>query len=91
MKNKRAIIPPRLGWRENAFYLVEVKLYENNVEHISIFYTGYLDDSGFPSGYNQVSNPTYENKTFKITEVFSLKSIKRLTESNALSMKQWQK
>tara|TARA_R110000744_G_scaffold213608_1_gene332475 strand:- start:302 stop:583 length:282 start_codon:yes stop_codon:yes gene_type:complete len=84
---EQEIIPPRNGWMENTFYLVEVKLYGTNVTHRSIFYSGFIN--GFenrPGGYNCIMNPTYEDERYKINNIKYLKVIRRLTFANELSM-----
>ena len=57
LPEKSEIIEPEGGWKEQAYYIVEVAFCRSNVVHTSLFYTGFLNggkhgDEGIPGGYN---------------------------------------
>jgi hypothetical protein len=75
--DKFGIISPKDGWKEECFYVVEVKVSRHNLLHKSLFYSGFLDSIGVPAGYNQVINPTYEYP-IELQEIYYLKVIEEL-------------
>lgn len=48
----RTIIPPKDGWKEQTYYIVDVAFSPDNVIHRTIFYTGFLNGNMEPAGYN---------------------------------------
>ncbi|NOG70452.1 hypothetical protein [Roseicella sp. DB1501] len=57
---------PHGGWRERAYYVVDVKFTHDNPEHKAIFYTGFLNGADkSPGGYSGLFNPTYEPEFIK--------------------------
>jgi len=68
---------PEGGWEPQCFYVVEVSFRRGNPEHRSLFYSGFLTDSGVPSGYNAIFNPSYD-QIFELKDVKHIKVIQRL-------------
>ena len=50
---KKAVLPPEGGWKPSTYYVCRVSYRKENPVHTKIFYSGFLDDKGNPSGYNQ--------------------------------------
>ncbi len=48
----QTIIPPRGGWKEHTWYLVDVSYSKNNPIHRDLLYTGFLGQQGQPQGYH---------------------------------------
>ena len=74
------IYPPKKGWEENTWYLVEVAFDKYNVIHRSLFYTGFLNGMPhrkFPGNYNMLENPTYDYN-YKIDDIYYMRVIKKL-------------
>ena len=72
------IYPPKKGWEENTWYLVEVAFDKYNVIHRSLFYTGFLNGMPhrkFPGNYNMLVNPTYDYN-YKIDDIYYMRVIK---------------
>lgn len=78
--SKQTIHPPKDGWKQETFYIVEVAFSDVNVVHKAIFYTGFLNgkDNG-PGGYNYLTCPSYENN-YDISDVFYIKAVEELFE-----------
>jgi len=75
---KRTIIPPKDGWKQKTYYIIECAFSKTNVIHKSILYSGFLHN-GEPSGYSFIISAGYENiKSFheafyiKVLSSFSL-------------------
>ncbi len=58
---EKIIIPPKDGWRENCYYIVEAAFSPTNPTHRYIFFTGFLNGGGSmteagndPGGYNEI-------------------------------------
>lgn len=73
---KRTIEKPKTGWKECAYYAVDIAFNRFNPVHRAIFYTGFLDKKGLPAGYNQVWNPTGDNGR-NINDLYYLKVIRK--------------
>lgn len=74
------IYPPKKGWEEETWYLVEVAFSKYNVIHKSLFYTGFLNGMPhrkFPGNYNILVNPTYD-LNYKISDIYYMRVIKKL-------------
>ena len=52
--------PEPTGLQTNTYYRCKVQLYENNMEHEAIFYSGFVDKEGKPGGYACIMEPTYD-------------------------------
>ena len=50
---KGTVIEPEGGWLERRYYIVYAAFSAFNPIHRYIFFTGFLDSSGRPNGYNQ--------------------------------------
>ena len=48
------VTPPKNGWKQQSYYVVNVSFSNNNPIHRAIFYTGFLNDDGQPNGYNEI-------------------------------------
>jgi len=70
------VVPPRSGWKERKYYLVDVAYSGGNVIHRSIFYSGFLTD-GKPGGYNILLSPFSDNDS-SLRDVFYLKVVRIL-------------
>lgn len=79
MEAPKGVFPPKEGWEENTWYLVEVSYFEGNPVHKSLFYTGFLHE-GRPNGYNCLVplHGTGGRKHTEIHEVRYLRAIKML-------------
>lgn len=80
MKVEREIIPPKNGWKQNTWYIVDISCRPGNPIHESLFYTGFLDN-GKPSGYNGLvpaNGPDFEDKPLTINQVVYCKAKKEL-------------
>lgn len=70
-------VAPDGGWKENTYYVCEVAFSSNNVIHNTLFYSGFLDSSGEPSGYNgfihgsgcRDGNPTLHDAYYVIPRI----------------------
>ena len=52
---------PKGGWKERAYYVVEVCFNKDNPTHKAILYTGFLNrENKSLGGYSGIFNPTYE-------------------------------
>ena len=49
---KPQIIWPRGGWKPHTWYLVRVMVAASNPEHHALFFTGFLDENGYPGNYS---------------------------------------
>lgn len=49
---EKQIIPPKSGWKDDTYYIVDVSFSKNNPVHRLIFFSGFLN-KGIPCGYNQ--------------------------------------
>lgn len=74
----KGIIPPEGGWEESTYYVVHVGITENNVIHKAIFFTGFLDESGNPGGYNVVFNHSYDFPFPKCRDVYYMEAISKI-------------
>lgn len=86
MDNEFGIFPPENGWVARAWYLVEVSYRKGNPIHKSLFYTGFLNNKGEPSGYNCLVpvNGTADHRHTEIHQVRYLKAIKILYQEDEL-------
>ncbi|ATE85836.1 hypothetical protein KPS64_gp106 [Shigella phage KPS64] len=75
----KGIHPPKGGWKDNTFYIVEVAYKPLNMIHKAMFYTGFCDDNGVPAGYNWLMNGGYE-ELCNIQEAYYLKAIAELPD-----------
>lgn len=71
----KQIITPFGGWKPQQYYLAEIAYSRNNSLHRSIFYSGFLTEKGFPSGYNCILSPVVDGKP-TIAEIYYMKVIK---------------
>ena len=62
---------PEGGWKKRTYYKVLVKLSKSNVEHTSIFFSGYLHN-GKPSGYNKLFNPSYD-RHYEFCDIYAMR------------------
>ena len=88
-REKQIIIPPRFGWREKTWYLVEVSYGTGNPIHHQLFYTGYLNGDEKrtrPGGYNFV---TAQGDFSDINRVYYLKAIKVIISRRRFEMTRW--
>lgn len=69
---KQYIYPPKGGWKQNAYYIVDVAFSINNPIHRRIFYTGFLND-GQPAGYNHFDSD-YEDGQLTISDATYVKA-----------------
>jgi len=76
LHEKKEIIPPEGGWKENTYYIVEVSFRKTNPVHRKIFYSGFLD-GGFPAGYNQLFAGR-DTGFVSIKDAFYLKVLKEI-------------
>lgn len=76
-RKNQTIIPPDNGWEGETCYQVEVKFNGANLQHYSIFYSGFLHTDNYPCGYNILFNPTYSRK-YDISDVYYMKVLKKL-------------
>jgi len=77
------IIPPKEGWQEHTWYLVEVAYNRHNPVHLSLFFSGFLNERGrTPGGYNGLQPLNYagssDGEATQITGVFYLKVLKKV-------------
>lgn len=77
---KGTVIPPKEGWEERTYYIVEVAYSKGNLIHKTIFYSGFLS-SGKPSGYNCILSPTNDGK-YNINDLYYLKVIRKLVDNS---------
>ncbi len=77
-KEKAGIHPPKGGWKKNTLYECEVSFSSKNPAHTCVFYSGFLNPKGEPSGYNRAFNPTWEDEIVRITDVYYLKAVRKL-------------
>ncbi len=73
MKKKQTIIPPRCGWKEHTWYLVDVAYNGGNPVHRDLLYTGFLGSDGTPQGYHALYA---QGDCTPIGRVYYLKAIK---------------
>jgi len=50
-------VPPKNGWEQRTYYIVDVAFSSNNIIHRTVFYSGFLFN-GIPCGYNKFLNYT---------------------------------
>lgn len=73
---ERTIKPPKSGWEERTYYLVDVAFSPTNIIHRAIYYTGFLNGrDGAPGGYNMFA--FYSNQ-YTIKDVYYLKAIEKI-------------
>lgn len=73
-------IPPKEGWKESSYYVVEVSKGNGNPVFQAILYTGFLNrPKNTPGGYSGVFNPTME-PTFQedINTFYYIKAIREI-------------
>ena len=75
MSKKQIIYPPKEGWMEQAWYLVEMSMGPNNPVHRNLFYTGFLND-GKPAGYNHFAGNTIIGEEYSISDVYYMKAVR---------------
>lgn len=75
----KGIHPPKGGWKDNTFYIVEVAYEPLNMIHKAMFYTGFCDEDGVPAGYNWLMNGGYEDLC-SIQEAYYLKAVAELPD-----------
>jgi len=51
---KRTIIKPDGGWKPQTYYVVEAAFTHSNPIHRYIFFSGFINSKGDPSGYNEI-------------------------------------
>ncbi len=75
---RKEIIPPKGGWEEKAYYMVEVAYTQFNVIHRGILYAQFLNGpKGSPRGLNEIWSPLYEGKHY-VSEIYYMKAISKL-------------
>lgn len=85
----KTIIPPKFGWQESTWYLVEVSYRKSNPIHNALFYSGFLNGPGLegergPGGYNgfiPLNGPDFEDLPKKFHEAHYLRVVKALVSS----------
>lgn len=79
-KNPKGIYPPKGGWEEQTWYLVEVSCRLGNPIHRSLFYSGFLDSEGNPAGYSGALAANYadDERPLKLHQLRYLKVIRVL-------------
>jgi hypothetical protein len=75
----QTIIPPKDGWKESTWYLVNVSYNKGNPKHKSLFYSGFLTGKDRqPGGYNglvPLNGPDYDEPPTEIHKVKYLRVI----------------
>jgi hypothetical protein len=67
---------PKGGWKERAYYVVEVCFNKDNPIHKAILYTGFLNgEDKSPGGYSGLFNPTYEPEFQRLTDVYFMRVV----------------
>ena len=74
-------IPPKRGWEENSYYVVEVSVGKGNPIFLGILYTGFLSKDGIPQGYSGVFNPTMEPEFLPLSHFQYIKSVNKINVS----------
>ncbi len=79
MPPEKCIIAPEGGWKDNTTYIVEVSFNSQNPVHLAMFFSGFLNDAGKPSSYNDLYNPVWCG-THSISDVYYMKVLGELPE-----------
>ncbi len=78
---------PVNGWEPHCLYLVEVSYNATNPIHRALFFSGFLDDTGYPANYNGVMQRTpYTHETemaVSIQEIYYLCVVEMLVYGDA--------
>ncbi len=74
------ILPEGLMLEERCWYLIKVQLYQGNVLHHALLYSGFLEN-GIPGGYAKITCGTYE-QPFRLAEIHHLEVVRKLTEKS---------
>lgn len=88
MKNE--IYPPRGGWKERTWYLIEVAYNNCNPIHLALFYTGFLNGpNGTPGGYSGVHALNYadDDEVTPINKIRYAKALKKLVSEDEAEKK----
>ena len=68
----KTILPPKHGWKESAYYIIDCAFSPHNPIHRYVFYTGFLNGKNkTPGGYNEI----FRTEGRKITDCHYLKTI----------------
>ena len=78
---ERTIIPPKEGWKEKSYYVIEIARSISNVIYRAIFYTGFLNN-GEPWGYNAVGVFNRDDRFTVIQDLFYCKAIRLIGDDN---------
>lgn len=76
--SRGTIVAPTAGWKAQSYYSVDVAYSSTNVIHRVIFYTGFLNKQGNPSGYNCLLSPSNTIGNHTINDVYYLKVVNEL-------------
>lgn len=85
-KNGAHIFMPAEGWKPQTWYLVEKSMSSGNPVHSGLFFSGFLDKDGKPSGYNGCictnTAPSESGDSSEIMEHHYLKPLVELFSSD---------
>ncbi len=83
-KKSQIIVPPKNGWKQNTWYLVEVAFHQFNPIFGALFFSGFLNN-GIPSGYNEIAGLEDKNDINDVVYMRAIKeliSVKEMNESD---------
>ena len=78
-QNLQGIVKPKLGWKPETIYIVEVKWNKSNVLHTAILHTGFISRNGEFQNYCEVWSNCYD-RSHNAKDAYYLKALKRLSK-----------
>ena len=81
---KQIIIPPKNGWKEQTYYVIEVAYGTNNMIHTAILAVGFINDNDTFGGYTYIFGRTYDPEIKNVNEAYYMKALHEIdmTTSN---------
>ena len=93
MADLKGIFPPKDGWKESTWYLVEVSFRKGNPVHYNLFFTGFLNGyGGSPGGYNCLVPHNGVSNGERISNIHNVRymsAVKVLASKEELNDKPW--
>ena len=74
------VLPPKEGWKNHTYYLVEVSFSQSNPVHLAILGVGFVGinaPKGVPGNYSEIWCNAY-SRPYKFREAHYIKAIKEL-------------
>ena len=71
---QRLIEPPKNGWKERSYYVVQFAVKKHHIVRKGIFYTGIIYETE-PMAYNSIAKFTYEDYPICIQELYYCKAL----------------